>query len=275
MSNEENNNIINSEKSSNNKSFINTSGQGDNAKVPQIIKKEFNWGAFLLSWIWGLFNKTYITLIYLILGFIPFVNLGVSIWFGFKGNEWAWKNKRFENIGKFNKYQEKWVITGLIFWLVFIPIVSFILIFGFIINSVHDIMSNPEQSEKTMANLEKFLDEMSAEIFKTYSIEEDENKFYVEEDLWQNMSFTEKQKLIDYAAQISASKRKKIYKEQNPNGYQYFSKTDELNRTKIYSAENNEKLLAEYKIDENFYEKDNPKFTDYIGASLKAYKFYK
>ncbi len=136
-------------------------------------------------------------------------------------------------------------------------------------------MSNPEQSEKTMANLEKFLDEMSAEIFKTYSIEEDENKFYVEEDLWQNMSFTEKQKLIDYAAQISASKRKKIYKEQNPNGYQYFSKTDELNRTKIYSAENNEKLLAEYKIDENFYEKDNPKFTDYIGASLKAYKFYK
>ncbi len=103
----------------------NTSGQGESTFVPDDVANHFNWGAFLLSWIWGLGNKTYITLIILLVSFIPFVNLivplALCIWFGVEGNKWAWKNKRFESIEHFHSYQKKWVIAGLI-----LPIVGLI-----------------------------------------------------------------------------------------------------------------------------------------------------
>ena len=55
-----------------------------------ILKKKFNWGAFLLTWIWGLFNNTYITLIALPIAFIPkfasLLGFLLAIYFGIKGN---------------------------------------------------------------------------------------------------------------------------------------------------------------------------------------------
>ena len=107
-----------------NEAFINNSGQGENIQVPEDVSDKFNWGAFLLTWIWGLGNKTYITfLIWLtfVLAFIPFVNLvsgiaqlALAIWFGIKGNEWAWKNKQFASVEAFHEYQKKWAIAGTI-----------------------------------------------------------------------------------------------------------------------------------------------------------------
>jgi len=104
--------------------LANSSGQGQNADVPAAVSDNFNWGAFLLTWIWGLGNKTYITLLMFaafILAFIPFVNilagmlqLGLAIWFGIKGNEWAWKNKKFDSVEAFHSYQKKWAIAGTI-----------------------------------------------------------------------------------------------------------------------------------------------------------------
>lgn len=84
--------------------------------------KDFNWGAFLLSWIWGVGNKSYITLISLpiglICGFIPIIGpaiiLGLCIWFGIMGNRWAYANKEWENIDSFIAIQKKWAIAGLI-----------------------------------------------------------------------------------------------------------------------------------------------------------------
>lgn len=99
----------------------NNSGQGPNTPVPDIVARKFNWGAFLLSWIWGLGNKTYITLLMfvgMILSIIPiiggFIVLGLLIWFGIEGNTWAWQNKRFESIEHFHEYQKKWVIAGIV-----------------------------------------------------------------------------------------------------------------------------------------------------------------
>ncbi len=96
----------------------NTSGAGKDAKVPAEVSGKFNWGAFLLSWIWGLGNATYLTLIILLVCFIPLIGglgaLGLAIWFGIKGNEWAWQNKRFESVEAFHAYQKKWVIAGII-----------------------------------------------------------------------------------------------------------------------------------------------------------------
>lgn len=100
---------------------LNTSGQGPNAQVPEQIAKEFNWGAFLLSWIWGLGNSSFITLVIIpaaLLSFIPFagflIQLGLAVWFGMKGNTWAWQNKQFESVEKFNEYQKKWAVAGVI-----------------------------------------------------------------------------------------------------------------------------------------------------------------
>lgn len=96
----------------------NTSGKGKDVVVPDEVAKKFNWGAFFLSWIWGLGNATYLPLIILAVAFIPFIGglgcLGLAIWFGIKGNEWAWQNKQFPSVEAFHEYQKKWAIAGII-----------------------------------------------------------------------------------------------------------------------------------------------------------------
>lgn len=257
-----------------NKKPVNTSGKGEHSQVPLEVKEKFNWGAFLLSWIWGLGNKTYITLIYLILGFIPLVNLGVSIWFGIKGNEWAWQNKRFKSIPDFHSYQKKWVVGAIIFWIIFVIAVNVILFLGIFLAFLGASGDSTGDTNSTTSRLERMMDKMSSMYFQSYTIGEDENRFYVLEDEWRSFSFDERVKLLDFAAQTAAMRKEKEYKANNPNGHKYFSKSSELNITKIYSANNTDKLLGEFYIDKNLFENDETKFTDVIKASLKAYKFY-
>lgn len=114
--------------------FINTSGNGQAAVLPEELKG-YNWGALLLSWIWGIGNKTYITLLSFLVAFIPFIGglaaLGMNIWFGFKGNEWAWQNKHFESIEHFKSNQKKWTIAGIIVTIVSIIVwIFFAMIIG-------------------------------------------------------------------------------------------------------------------------------------------------
>ncbi len=109
--------------------FINTSGNGQAAVLPEELKG-YNWGALLLGWIWGIGNKTYITLLSFLVAFIPFIGclaaLGMNIWFGFKGNEWAWQNKHFESVEHFKSNQKKWTIAGIIVTIVSIIVWIFI-----------------------------------------------------------------------------------------------------------------------------------------------------
>lgn len=101
--------------------FVNTSGQqGD---VPVEIRGGWNWGAFWFSWIWGLNHKTPITFLTLpctVLSLIPYVGwlfslagLGCRIWFGIKGNEWAWQNRRFESVEHCRTVQRIWAYWAL------------------------------------------------------------------------------------------------------------------------------------------------------------------
>jgi hypothetical protein len=90
------------------KSIYNTSGQGKASVVPAEIMK-WNWGAFLLSWIWGIGNQTYIALLTL----IPYVGFIMIFVLGVKGSEWAWKNKQWESIEHFQQVQKKWAWWGL------------------------------------------------------------------------------------------------------------------------------------------------------------------
>jgi hypothetical protein len=90
------------------KTTENTSGQGKLAYIPPEIKK-WNWGAFFLTWIWGLCNEVYISLIAL----VPYVNIVMAFILGAKGNEWAWRNKRWDSIEDFNRIQKRWAYWGL------------------------------------------------------------------------------------------------------------------------------------------------------------------
>lgn len=84
--------------------------------VPDGIKG-WSWGAFFLNWIWAIGNRTWIGL----LAFIPYVGFIMAIVLGFKGREWAWKNKEWESVEHFNRVQKKWSYWGVgIFGFVFI-----------------------------------------------------------------------------------------------------------------------------------------------------------
>ncbi len=125
----------------------NNSGQGKGTPVLDIVKKRFNWGAFLLGWIWGLGNKTYLTLIEIPLTLIPYIgliiNFGLCIWFGIKGNEWAWQNKHFKSIEAFHHNQKNWVIGGIIFQIVF-NLIGLLIIGMIAAMTVPTLMANTE-----------------------------------------------------------------------------------------------------------------------------------
>jgi hypothetical protein len=89
----------------------NTSGQGIAAIMPPELDR-WNWGAFLLNWIWGIGNNTFIAL----LMFVPGVNIVMLFVLGVKGSAWAWRNKRWEDADHFKRVQRKWAIWGVVVW---------------------------------------------------------------------------------------------------------------------------------------------------------------
>lgn len=92
--------------------------------VPPEINK-WNWGAFLLTWIWGIGNNTLVAL----LAFVPFINLVMPFVLGAKGSAWAWRNKKWESVDAFRKMQRKWALWGVAVWLACIA-ACFVVLFG-------------------------------------------------------------------------------------------------------------------------------------------------
>jgi len=81
--------------------------------VPAEIDR-WNWGAFLLNWIWGVGNNTFIALLTL----IPFVGLIMPFVLGAKGSGWAWRNGRWDSLEHFKRVQRLWAIWGAVIWIV-------------------------------------------------------------------------------------------------------------------------------------------------------------
>ncbi|MBD0302096.1 MAG: serine/threonine protein kinase, partial [Tolypothrix sp. T3-bin4] len=93
------------------KEIINNSGCGINnitEEVPDEIKG-WNWGAFLLPWFWLWTNQVWVGL----LCFVPQTGFVVTLALGAKGNEWAWKSRRWRSIEQFKAHQRGWTIAGL------------------------------------------------------------------------------------------------------------------------------------------------------------------
>lgn len=74
----------------------------------------WSWGAFFFSWFWSIFNHVWIGLLAL-LGPLALI---VAIVLGVKGNEWAWKNRKFSGVEEFNSVQKKWANWGLALFLI-------------------------------------------------------------------------------------------------------------------------------------------------------------
>jgi hypothetical protein len=85
----------------------------DPKPIPPEIDR-WNWGAFLLSWIWGVGNNTFIAL----LALVPLLGLIMRFVLGAKGSRWAWRNGRWDNVEHFKRVQRRWAIWGAVIWVV-------------------------------------------------------------------------------------------------------------------------------------------------------------
>jgi uncharacterized membrane protein len=79
------------------------------AEIPPHLNR-WNWGAFLLNWIWGIGNSVWIALLCL----IPGVNIVMMFVLGFKGSKWAWRNRLWRDEEQFRKSQRRWAIAGVL-----------------------------------------------------------------------------------------------------------------------------------------------------------------
>ncbi|WP_066377541.1 MULTISPECIES: serine/threonine-protein kinase [unclassified Anabaena] len=94
------------------KPFINNSGCGINNTTEQVPEEiqGWNWGAFLLPWFWLWSNQVWVGLFC----FVPQIGWIMTIGLGAKGNEWAWKSRRWRSIEQFKDHQRGWAIAGLL-----------------------------------------------------------------------------------------------------------------------------------------------------------------
>ncbi len=83
------------------------------AEIPVEIDR-WNWGAFLLTWIWGVGNGVFISL----LVFVPFFGILIMPFvLGAKGSAWAWRNRRWDSVEHFKRVQRLWAIWGVVVWI--------------------------------------------------------------------------------------------------------------------------------------------------------------
>ena len=100
----------------------NDSGQGAGSVLPAELEG-WNWGGFLLTWVWAIGNRVWIGLA--ALAPVPMAGLAIAILLGIKGNEWAWQNKKWQSIEHFRRTQRIWL-----YWGIAALIAPFVLILG-------------------------------------------------------------------------------------------------------------------------------------------------
>lgn len=89
----------------------NTSGIKD-GEIPKEIKK-WNWAAFLMPAIWGIFSGVPYTAILFGAAFLPptiqlVVMVTASLYLGAKGNELSWRGKKWRSVEHFQAFHKQW-----------------------------------------------------------------------------------------------------------------------------------------------------------------------
>ncbi len=238
-------------------------------KLPYDFRKDFNWGAFFGTWIWGIINKSYHTFWIWVLSCTP-AGFYYQLLCGLKGNEWAYKNRKWNSDSEFKTSQEKQTIAFVVLSLIVMPLLIFVLtmaiVFAIAFTAVDETKNSPNGESKTMNTIEKVLNSYTSLYFESHTITADENKFYVLSSDWNSYSFSEKKDVLDMAATMAATERSKKGKSS--------TKSKELSRTKIYSSDNGQ-LLGEFYLDESLFENEKPDFKQIVKSTMKAYRFYK
>ncbi|MCH8115655.1 MAG: zinc ribbon domain-containing protein [Chloroflexi bacterium] len=88
-------------------------------EVPREIKR-WNWAAFLVPPVWGIFSGVPLAALMLAI-YLPFfpiwlrsvVWMGGSLYLGFRGNELAWRGKKWRSVQHFKSVQHRWLIWSI------------------------------------------------------------------------------------------------------------------------------------------------------------------
>lgn len=229
----------------------------------ELIK--FNWGAMFGTWIWGLINKSYLTLfaipLFFTTAFLPFMILC-----GIKGNEWAYKNSE-KTVEDFHSAQK---LQTAVFSAIF-PIVLVVGLIGTFITGSVALGSYIKKHPSFMQKLENYsakITKASVESrFSKIDLSGDEYKFYLDPIVWKQMPETAKFNLF----QVTENYVMLTVADENSNSKDYSSYAKYFGKIKIYSTYNNE-ILAECVIDEKEYKEY---FNKMKNREITVSEFYK
>lgn len=86
--------------------------------------ESWNWGAFLGSPLWGLFNGVWWSVLILLFAGIPYVGQVMALWLavylGYNGNRMAWRKAKNRSFRRFKKRQRAWIFIGIAVFIVYV-----------------------------------------------------------------------------------------------------------------------------------------------------------
>lgn len=216
-------------------------GELNNRPKSEIIR--FNWGAFIGTWIWGLFNKTPITILMIPLMFTP-ASFSFSLICGLKGNEWAYKNRKYKSLEEFHESQKRQTII----WSILSPVITLFVMVALFLSAGLFIQNYAKAHPDFQGNIESALKNYQQMAINSYfsDIKEEngEYHFYMNPKVWVKMSNSSKMSVFNSALRYIETK--------NGKGMRNNTDVSTLNRIKIYSSFNNE-LLGEFYLEENTF----------------------
>ena len=162
-------------------------GKISSKEEPNNLNK-FNWGAFIGTWIWGIFNNIKKAILAIILFFVGSgAGFNFALICGIKGNEWV-KNKKDDlSIEEIHTQQRKQTKIMCIL----IPIVIIIFVLGFVnfvrYNNNYQYMVG--KADKVIKIIAK---NTTIAVFDKVEFSNGKYCFYINSKDWNNMSFSDK-----------------------------------------------------------------------------------
>jgi hypothetical protein len=110
-----------------------TNTSGTKGGVVPLGVKGWNWAAFLVSPIWGIFSGVPIAAL-MLTAYLPVFPAALklatlmagSLFLGFRGNELAWRGKKWRSVKHFKAVQHRWLV-----WSIGLNLVGLVLLFWF------------------------------------------------------------------------------------------------------------------------------------------------
>ncbi len=78
------------------------------------ILDKWSWGAFFLTWVWGIRCRVWISF----LTIIPIAGIIIAFILGTKGRRWAWEKGNWKDIEHFKGTQDKWDVAGVVAFMI-------------------------------------------------------------------------------------------------------------------------------------------------------------